>query len=724
MAEETDLTGLYVAVPIYFAAMACAAIWAHSRTNALEASGKDKLTAHYLGGRAFGPLLTAGTMFASLFSGYTVVGIPNEAYRTGWLALRWIPSVLIITFGYMGTGPRLRKAGLVRNHQSPADFMTDRYCSQILRYTVVFLMLFPSIIYLVAQVTAIKSTFNSIFRLDVDAAWPVILIMFIILIFEWVGGLTSVALTDGVQGIIMTVAFMAIPIVIKRQFGGWNSLDLNEYPKPSFYQNPSGDSQWLLWNFSVVNFGFFSLPHLLQRTYSSGSMKALKGGYMALLIGPWLMMLPGIFMGTVGVQILADAGNPNPPNPFAAILEEMMKFGGFPQAVGIIAFTSSLAGIMSTADSLIIAVSQVISSELVYPCRPNATPTFVTLVGKATSLVTVCVALLIGLFANQGISQLGAIQFAVSLQTVPMFLVGLFATNDRTDCHPWSLAAGGLIGAASSFILHFAYMNVPERVTFPLDTGVTGLVINIFCVAVSEAMRRKLFAVKGEQSIKPLLGEVGEVLEADLYHNRPTWDKPHINRFGAVPLTPRFMWSIMDGVYEPMTKPWYNFAVFILVLVITPLVPEKLPPLDESGLFFVYAPAVVRGMPWWAFKIIIFSLLLTITLLGAVASIPNEFPIDRKKIEMEGIDPNMVPLTNEELGRRSSYDEVNLGIRNRRSSIANNMRSRGLSLVKPDPYADLPAKRNLSNMVSSDLVEKLANLEKMDPDIEEVSEES
>uniref|UniRef100_A0A7S2XU93 Uncharacterized protein n=2 Tax=Attheya septentrionalis TaxID=420275 RepID=A0A7S2XU93_9STRA len=660
-------------------------------------------------------------MFASLFSGYTVVGVPNEAYRTGWLALRWIPSVLIITFGYMGTGPRLRKAGLVRNHQSPVDFMTDRYSSQILRYTTVFLMLFPTIIYLVAQVTAIKSTFNSVFRLDEDAAWPVILIMFIILIFEWVGGLTSVALTDGVQGIIMTVAFMAIPFVIIRQYGGWNSLDFNEYPEPSFYQSPSGDNQWLFWNFTIVNFGFFSLPHLLQRTYSSGSMKALKGGYIALLIGPWIMMLPGIFMGTVGVQILADAGNPNPPNPFAAILEEMMNLGGFPEVVGIIAFTSSLAGIMSTADSLIIAVSQVISSELVYPFRPNATPTFVTLVGKATSLITVIVALLVGLFFNQGISQLGAIQFAVSLQTVPMFLVGLFATNDRTDCHPWSLAAGGIIGAASSFILHFAYMDVPERVTFPLNTGVTSFAINIFCVAVSEAMRRMRFA-NGEQSITPLLGEVGEVLEADLYPNRPTWDKPSIQRFGAVPLTPRFMWSIMDGVYEPMTRPWYNFAVFVLVLVITPMIPENLPPLDESGIF-AYAPAVVRGMPWWAFKAILFSLLLTITLIGAVVSIPNEFPIDRKKIEVEGIDPNTVPLTNEELGHRASYDGVNLGIRNRRSSIANTMKSRGMSLVKPDPYANLPAMRNLSNMISSDLVEKLAKLEQMDPDIEELSEE-
>lgn len=93
----------------------------------------DKLAAHYLGGRDFGPLLTAGSLFASLFSGYTVVGVPNEAYKNGWLAIRWIPTLMGIVTGYFGTGIRLRKASMIRNHQSPVDCITDRYQSQLLR---------------------------------------------------------------------------------------------------------------------------------------------------------------------------------------------------------------------------------------------------------------------------------------------------------------------------------------------------------------------------------------------------------------------------------------------------------------------------------------------------------------------------------------------------------------------------------------------------------------
>lgn len=37
----------------------------------------------------------------------------------------------------MGTGVRLRKASVVRNHHTPVDFLTDRFRSQTLRYSVV-----------------------------------------------------------------------------------------------------------------------------------------------------------------------------------------------------------------------------------------------------------------------------------------------------------------------------------------------------------------------------------------------------------------------------------------------------------------------------------------------------------------------------------------------------------------------------------------------------------
>ena len=399
MVSEENRNGLLITVPLYFAFLAGAAYWAYKRIENMKHEGvSDKLTAHYLGGRDFGPLLTAGTLFASLFSGYTVIGVPNEAFRNGWASLRWIPTLFTIVTGYFGTGLRLRKASLLRNHQSPVDFITDRYQSQLLRYTVVFLQVLPTVIYLAAQVIAIKGTFNSIFELDPNTSYPVIIIMGLILVFEWVGGLNSVALTDAIQALIMVLSFIVIPSVIVKNFGGWEDLDYETYPKPQFYQNLSKEKQWDFWTFSLINFSFFTLPHLMQRTYAAKDLKSLKMGYGVMTIGPWFTTFVGIFMGTVGVSMLVNENGEvaNPANPFSAILEEIMNLGGFAKGAGIIAVTASLAAIMSTADSLIIAISQLVTVEIVYPLRPQATPTEISLVGKFVSLVSVVVAVVVG----------------------------------------------------------------------------------------------------------------------------------------------------------------------------------------------------------------------------------------------------------------------------------------------------------------------------------------
>lgn len=104
-------------------------------------------------------------------------------------------------------------------------------------------------------------------------------------------------------------------------------------------------------------------------------------------------MLTGVFIGTVGVMILDGA---DVPSPFTSILETMMDDGGFSKAIGIIAVTASLAAIMSTSDSLIIAISQLVTVEIVYPLRPKTSPNEITWIGRAVSLISATIALLIG----------------------------------------------------------------------------------------------------------------------------------------------------------------------------------------------------------------------------------------------------------------------------------------------------------------------------------------
>ena len=64
-----------IAICIFIGINGLIAIFGTIRTKALShKTSEDVLTAHFLGGRSFGPIVLFGTMFASLFSGGTVVG--------------------------------------------------------------------------------------------------------------------------------------------------------------------------------------------------------------------------------------------------------------------------------------------------------------------------------------------------------------------------------------------------------------------------------------------------------------------------------------------------------------------------------------------------------------------------------------------------------------------------------------------------------------------------
>jgi Na+/proline symporter len=562
MVSSEHIKALYVAIPLYIVMLVASAYWAHTRMEKMTSTGTtDHISAHYLGGRSFGPLVTAGTIFASLFSGYTAIGIPNEAYNKGWTALRWMPTTAAIVMGYFGTALRLRKLSLIRNHQSPVDFITDRYQSQVLRYTMLFSQTVPAVIYVSAQVISLKSTFNSMFEIDPDSPVAVIIMMIMILLFEWAGGLSSVAMTDCIQGFIMVISFIALPSVIKSNFGGWKDFDPATFPKPDFYQTPDKDSQWDFWQFSLLNFSFFTLPHFVQRIYAARDLKSLKFGFSVITVAPWLTMFTGVFMGTVGVQILGGEAR---SSPFSDILEAIMDVGGFPKGVAVIAFTASLAALMSTADSLIIAISQLITAEVIYPARPNSTPKEITIAGRFVSLCTVGLALAIGLSWDEGITDLGNIQFPLSLMAVPTFIWGLFATSPQNDVHPWCLAAGDMVASIYIFFIYFLFIDKNSDPA-PINAGTTGMCIHLFVTLSLEAGRRVMSTQAS--GLEQAVVKEGPVEESEneiaLQYERPDWDVPHLRRFGEKPLSHELVWKAMVRPHpNGYTKTRIQFILF------------------------------------------------------------------------------------------------------------------------------------------------------------------
>lgn len=323
MPAEDHTQALIITFSCYSCILIGLGYWAYRRESALKANvDTDEMTAHYLAGRSFGSIMSAATIFASLFNGFSIIGAPSESFYRGWFSFTWILSTLGMISGFCATVPRLRCASEIRDHQSPADFVTDRFQSQVLRYTLVLLQVTPTLIFLATQIIAIKLASNQVFLLDPENPWPSVIITAVIVVFEWAGGLNSVAMTDTLQGVVIFLSYIALPIAIYVNFGGWDDLEPETFPRPDFYQTMTKYDQMQFWQFALVNVAFFSMPTLIQRTYAASHVGALKFANAVLLVGGWLAVFVGVFAGIMAVQVMGPGAFP--PSPFNAILDTLM----------------------------------------------------------------------------------------------------------------------------------------------------------------------------------------------------------------------------------------------------------------------------------------------------------------------------------------------------------------------------------------------------------------
>lgn len=80
------------------------------------------------------------------------------------------------------------------------------------------------------------------------------------------------------------------------------------------------------------------------------------------------------------------------------------------------------------------------------------------------------IAVAIAQAAASGLSELAAVQFGMSLQTVPSYLIGLYAA-DRWTPHPWVLSLGAWVGLVIN-----CFVEVTQDHDNPtLNGGVTGV---------------------------------------------------------------------------------------------------------------------------------------------------------------------------------------------------------------------------------------------------------
>eukprot|EP00994_Dinema_validum_P004496 NODE_254_length_2086_cov_93.621502_g171_i0.p1 GENE.NODE_254_length_2086_cov_93.621502_g171_i0~~NODE_254_length_2086_cov_93.621502_g171_i0.p1 ORF type:complete len:489 (+),score=85.04 NODE_254_length_2086_cov_93.621502_g171_i0:63-1529(+) len=444
--------GVWIVLVVYLLALGCAAFYARWRNRPhTQTTRTAHVTQHYLAGKGMGRLVLTASTLASLFSGYTVAGIPAEAHARGWFAFRWVGIPISVGLSTAFLAPRLHWLGRERKYTSCLDLIYDRYTAElistrVLHFGVLVCMVVPLIIASVAQFTAFGATIEGLSG-NAIPSWVAGLGLVAILVpFESFGGLLGVSLTDLVQAGILVFGCVMTFVSLREVFGGMSSVGLSvRIMRPEFTATlPLLESmEWL--NLWIVSFGAPFMPHILTRILAAKDVSSMRIATQSMFVAPFLVNGAAVLVGMVGSALFADAeGN----EVYALFVGKLLDYSSVYYVVGSLMLSASVAAIMSTTDSMLISLSHMVTLHLIVPLRPNMPTSTFKIVGGCTTAVTAVLCMLLSEL-KWNLSSLILFQYICLIHCAPTYLFGMYSTQVTS----LDMVGGLLVGVCSGVVM-------------------------------------------------------------------------------------------------------------------------------------------------------------------------------------------------------------------------------------------------------------------------------
>ena len=207
--------GAIISLTIYFVGMLAIGFYAWRKST-------QDIKGFLLGGRDLGPAVAALSAGAADMSGWLLMGLPGAMYLSGisssWIAIGLLAGAFA---NYLVVAPRLRahteQAG---DSITVPQFFENRFedRSRALRAISALVIIIFFTLYTSSGMVAGGKLFESAF--GADYAFGLWLTAGVIIVYTTFGGFLAVSLTDFVQGAIMFVALILVPIVGLTEIGG------------------------------------------------------------------------------------------------------------------------------------------------------------------------------------------------------------------------------------------------------------------------------------------------------------------------------------------------------------------------------------------------------------------------------------------------------------------------------------------------------------------------
>ncbi|WP_077604504.1 sodium/pantothenate symporter [Oceanobacillus sojae] len=328
------------------------------------------LQEYFLGGRSLGGFILAMTLVTTYGSASSFLSGPGTAYNEGlgWVLL----SMTQLATGYfvlMVLGKRF--AIVTRKYKAVTivDFLKERYQSK----WVVILSAASILIFLFSAMSAQWIGGARLVQSLTGISYLTALCIFslAVLVYVVVGGFRAVAITDGIQGIIMFLGTLILLVAVIIAGGGVSQIMHDLAAENPNLITPFGadgsltpayvSSFWVL-----VGVGVVALPQIAVRAMSYKNTKALHRGIIISTFVVGFIMLNMHLIGVFGKAVLPgiEIGDTVMPELAQQVL---------PGWVAGIVLAAPMAAIMTTVNSLLLMVSSTIVKDVYLNyIRPDA----------------------------------------------------------------------------------------------------------------------------------------------------------------------------------------------------------------------------------------------------------------------------------------------------------------------------------------------------------------
>ena len=309
---------------------------------------------YFLGGRQIGAWVTSISSSASAASAWTLLGVSGFAFTQGLPAV-WLCGGVILGYiiNWFWVGPRLRVIALESGALTLTELLLgdgDDVLRRISRKVASLIILISFVFYVASQFEGAGAAFSQALGLPKETS--IVLGAGVILAYTLLGGFVAVSVTDTLQGLLMVVVAVFLPLAAIAALGDLASSGQAAGLAGESLRLTPANAGWAGVGFVVgclsVGLAQPGQPHVVNRFMAARDGRAIRHGRIIALAWVVLVLTGMTILGLAGRTLFAGIDNPE-----TVLFETAGQL--LPPVLSGLVIAAVLSAIMSTADSQLLA---------------------------------------------------------------------------------------------------------------------------------------------------------------------------------------------------------------------------------------------------------------------------------------------------------------------------------------------------------------------------------